>query len=223
MQKGNFSVISKGKHKNKKIPMPPPVKNHFSITPNKVKEAIFQIFDNNIHNVDNSLFVDLFAGSGQIGFEAVSRGFAGCIFFDISGDRQKNLKNWSRLNLLSDMNKCFFEKKDGVREFPKILGNTEDYLQKHGELQWIKHIAIFADPPYGLKYKQLLILEILIDLMLNVETGTSFSYTILIQTNADDLGKSGFSELESGDKRITHRRIFRKFAYGRHRLLLFGF
>lgn len=42
-------------------------------TPGRVKESLFSIL---MHRIDGSRFLDLFAGTGAIGFEAVSRGAA---------------------------------------------------------------------------------------------------------------------------------------------------
>ena len=48
-------------------------------TPDRVKEALFNILQ---FDLEGRLFLDLFAGSGQIGLEALSRGAAHCTFVD---------------------------------------------------------------------------------------------------------------------------------------------
>ena len=52
-------------------------------TTDKVKEALFSIIQN---EVPGSEFLDLFAGSGQIGIEAVSRGAVRATLVDKGGD-----------------------------------------------------------------------------------------------------------------------------------------
>ena len=50
-------------------------------TPDRVKEALFNILQ---FNVEGRVFLDLFAGSGQIGLEALSRGASRAVFVDQS-------------------------------------------------------------------------------------------------------------------------------------------
>ncbi len=50
-------------------------------TTDKVKEAMFNIVQ---FNVDGARVLDLFAGTGQLGIEALSRGAAECVFVDKS-------------------------------------------------------------------------------------------------------------------------------------------
>ena len=54
-------------------------------TTDQVKEAIFSTIQ---FEVEGSLFLDLFAGSGQMGIEALSRGARFCIFVDSSRQAQ---------------------------------------------------------------------------------------------------------------------------------------
>ncbi len=48
-------------------------------TTDRIKETLFNIIQN---DVEGSSFLDLFAGSGAIGIEALSRGAASCVFVD---------------------------------------------------------------------------------------------------------------------------------------------
>lgn len=52
-------------------------------TAERVKEALFSIIQ---FEVEGRQVLDLFAGSGQLGIEALSRGAAGCVFVDNSRD-----------------------------------------------------------------------------------------------------------------------------------------
>ena len=50
-------------------------------TTDRVKESLFNILQ---FQLEGRRFLDLFAGSGQIGLEALSRGAAQCVFVDAS-------------------------------------------------------------------------------------------------------------------------------------------
>ena len=50
-------------------------------TPDAVKEAIFSVIQ---FDVPHAAVLDLFAGSGQLGIEALSRGAKHCVFVDMS-------------------------------------------------------------------------------------------------------------------------------------------
>ncbi len=52
-------------------------------TTDRVKEALFDILQ---FSIEGRRFLDLFAGSGQIGLEALSRGAAQAVFVDVSRD-----------------------------------------------------------------------------------------------------------------------------------------
>jgi 16S rRNA (guanine966-N2)-methyltransferase len=63
--------IISGRLKGRRIPFNNKHFNNADITPQKVKEALFSIIGNDL---SGSTFLELFGGSGQIGFEAYSRG-----------------------------------------------------------------------------------------------------------------------------------------------------
>ena len=48
-------------------------------TSDRIKEAVFNILQ---FEIEGRRVLDLFAGSGQLGIEALSRGAAGCVFID---------------------------------------------------------------------------------------------------------------------------------------------
>ena len=97
----------------------------------KVKQAIFDILKNDI--VDKEV-LDLFAGSGSLGIEAVSRGAKKVIFVESSFKNQKLLKeNINMLNL-----------EDKVQV---ILANVSKFLDILYEKQQ-QFDLIFVDPPF---------------------------------------------------------------------------
>ena len=68
-------------------------------TSEKVKESIFSIIQ---FELEGAKFLDLFAGSGQIGIEALSRGAEMCVFVDSNRDSQNIIKeNLQSTNLFS--------------------------------------------------------------------------------------------------------------------------
>lgn len=89
-------VIS-GKAKGKRLKAPPGMDTR-PIT-DMIKEALFNILGNNIENAD---FLDLFAGSGSVGLEALSRDADRVIFVDNSPDALKAVKeNLEHCNFLN--------------------------------------------------------------------------------------------------------------------------
>lgn len=98
------------------------------------------IFDSLGSYILDKEVLELFAGSGALGLEALSRGAKSCVFVDISRDSQKaileNIKN------LRYLDRAKFFKSEAIR----FLKNCKD-----------KFDIIIADPPYDYKnYEELL-------------------------------------------------------------------
>lgn len=113
-------------------------------TSSRLRETLFNILQNEIEGAD---FLDIFAGSGAIGIEALSRGAHAVTF--IESDRQAYLAlqgNLKQLNI----------------EATLLFG---DYLKKMEGLQKSFHI-IFADAPYHLDVLQELIRKTVINNLL---------------------------------------------------------
>ena len=69
-------------------------------TTDRVKEAMFSILH---FRLPNAAVLDLFAGSGQLGIEAISRGAKICTFVDNSREAQKiQLQNLKLTNLFKN-------------------------------------------------------------------------------------------------------------------------
>ena len=97
-------------------------------TTGKVKESIFSIIQ---FDIEGRRVLDLFAGTGQLGIEALSRGAASCVFCD----QRKDAVQLVRDNLAV----CQLGDRATVRQ-----GDSIAYL-KSGE----KFDIIFLDPPYA--------------------------------------------------------------------------
>ena len=116
--------IISGKYKGKKI-------YGFDIegtrpTMDRVKESLFGIIQNNLKD---SICLDLFAGSGSLGIEALSNGAS--IFYFV--DKNKQILNILKNNLKGIENSILIEK---------------EYLMALEELKNKKFDVIFLDPPY---------------------------------------------------------------------------
>lgn len=117
-------------------------------TSDKVKEAIFSILYDNIFN---AVVVDLFAGTGNLGLEALSRGAMRAYFGDNSKESIKFIK--------ANVEKCGAESKSKI-----IFADYMKVLQRINE----KIDIFFVDPPYdsGLYEKVLTSIDTL-DLLSN--------------------------------------------------------
>ncbi len=98
-------------------------------TSDKVKEAIFSMIMNDI---PESCCVDLFAGTGALGIEALSRGATKCLFCD--SDRKSI--SYIRRNIKS----C------GIEENFRIV--EADYMKVLRKID-SKYDLFFIDPPYN--------------------------------------------------------------------------
>jgi 16S rRNA (guanine(966)-N(2))-methyltransferase RsmD len=97
-------------------------------TTDKVKESMFSIIQ---FDIEGRRALDLFAGTGQLGIEALSRGAAECIFVDHRADAVELIRENVRL--------CGLEDRAVIRR-----GDALAYLRS-GE----KFDLIFLDPPYA--------------------------------------------------------------------------
>jgi 16S rRNA (guanine966-N2)-methyltransferase len=101
-------------------------------TSSKVREAIFDILRNDI---PGSSFLDLYAGTGAVGFEALSRGAARTCFVEHDREAAKEISHYiSKIGL------------DGKTEV--FTGSAERFL-KRTEVADVTFDIIFADPPYA--------------------------------------------------------------------------
>lgn len=100
------------------------------VTSEKVRKAAFDILKQYI-DLDGAAVLDLFAGSGLYGFEAVSRGAARAAFVESSRDGAKALKDTSE----------YF----GLKQRVTILCQKVERFLSENHLQYD---IVFVDPPY---------------------------------------------------------------------------
>lgn len=94
-------------------------------TTDNVKEALFNIIQ---FDIEGRKVLDLFAGTGQLGIEALSRGASSCVFVDEKREALRIVKE--------NLKTC------GLSA-PAVQADAADYLRR-GE----RFDLIFVDPPY---------------------------------------------------------------------------
>ena len=104
-------------------------------TQDRIKETLFNMIQNDI---GGCVFVDIFAGSGGIGIEALSRGAKHCYFID---------NNKEACECISDNLK-----------FTKLIGDAtllkNDYSASLSLINESKVDIVFMDPPYEAGYEE---------------------------------------------------------------------
>jgi 16S rRNA (guanine(966)-N(2))-methyltransferase RsmD len=104
----------------------------------RIKKSLFSIFQN---QVGGARFLDLFAGSGSVGIEAISRGAALCCFVDNDKQCIEIIKqNIQRLKINRNAEVI---RSDVFRAIKRLAGSEE------------KFNIIFVGPPYGLNLEHL--------------------------------------------------------------------
>lgn len=101
-------------------------------TSDRVKEAIFNIIQ---FDIEGRRVLDLFAGSGQLAIEALSRGAAYAALVDQSAEAVKVIKG--------NLKKAKFDQKASVyqSDYLRFLATTREQFD-----------IIFLDPPYAEKF-----------------------------------------------------------------------
>ncbi|MBU5626324.1 16S rRNA (guanine(966)-N(2))-methyltransferase RsmD [Oscillibacter sp. MSJ-2] len=98
-------------------------------TTDRVKEGMFSILQ---FDLEGRRVLDLFAGTGQLGIEALSRGAAFAVFVDHRFDAVKLIRENLKVTDLADRAKV-------------VSGDAMEYLSSLRE----KFDIILLDPPYG--------------------------------------------------------------------------
>ncbi len=126
--------IISGSLKGRKIPSVFDVKN-VSPSSDFLKGVLFNVIGSDI---EGKVFCDLYAGTGNIGFEAVSRGAAFCIFVETSPDLISIIIKLSKQFDIEERVRII--KKDVLKALDKDKGFLKEYRPDY----------IFIDPPYNL-------------------------------------------------------------------------
>ncbi|KAB3535220.1 16S rRNA (guanine(966)-N(2))-methyltransferase RsmD [Alkaliphilus pronyensis] len=100
-------------------------------TSDRVKESIFNILQ---YNINDSIIIDLYAGTGNLGIEALSRGAQKCYFVDQDSNSIEIIKE----NL----------KKTKLSEGAEIIKSDSKAAINGFKTKNIMADLIFMDPPY---------------------------------------------------------------------------
>ena len=173
--------ISGGKHKRKYINTP----HNFNTRPtsSRLRESIFNILLHSKYLPKNFIdmeVIDIFAGSGALGLESLSRGCKHCTFIDFSQEaietitkniqilkeeKNTNIIRSNAINPINSKNKfdlCFFDPPYDIKNFSTILGkwiksnlmkeNTIYVYEKHKNslLKLDKNIEIIEHKKQGI-------------------------------------------------------------------------
>ncbi|MBQ7847179.1 MAG: 16S rRNA (guanine(966)-N(2))-methyltransferase RsmD [Clostridia bacterium] len=105
-------------------------------TAERVKEAVFSMIQ---FEIDGKRVLDLFAGSGQMGLEALSRGAAKATFVDLNQEAAAIVKSNA--------------KKTGLFERSVVLSTDyKSFIRGNGGKN--KYDVVFLDPPYNSDFVQ---------------------------------------------------------------------
>ncbi|WP_374498243.1 16S rRNA (guanine(966)-N(2))-methyltransferase RsmD [Vogesella indigofera] len=126
-QQRNKVRIIAGKYRRRLLPFPDV--DGLRPTPDRVRETVFNWLADRVENAD---CLDLFAGSGAMGFEAASRGARKVVLVE---------KSRTALQCLRDSKTLL-----AAAEVQLHSGAAEDYLARSAE----RFDLIFLDPPYAL-------------------------------------------------------------------------
>ena len=101
-------------------------------TSDRIKESLFSIL-NGMINFDDTIVLDLFAGTGALGLEAISRGSLQAVFVDLE-----------TVNIIRDnVNRAHFNEQSEI-----IRGDVFKAIKKFADNQRQFNL-IFCDPPYN--------------------------------------------------------------------------
>ncbi|MHB8155333.1 MAG: 16S rRNA (guanine(966)-N(2))-methyltransferase RsmD [Candidatus Omnitrophota bacterium] len=117
--------ITTGKYRNRKLHMPKGIRP----TQDKVRKAIFDI----LGDISGLIFLELFAGSGAVGFEALSRGIAELTLVECNPDSVLAIKRNIALLKAPACKLYYLEAEKAV----KLMGLDKKSFD-----------IIFIDPPY---------------------------------------------------------------------------
>lgn len=152
-------------------------------TSERIKGAIFSSIQ---FDVENRRVLDLFAGSGQLGFEALSRGAESVTFVDSERDAMEIVKKNAR-----DLD--FFD----VSKFS--VADYRNYIRKASGRD--KFDLVFIDPPYAM--------ECCVDAAMRLREAE------LIIPGAIVVLESGTETVDVNDPRLSGFEFVKSTAYGK--------
>ena len=156
-------------------------------TTDRIKETLFNILQ---QDIPGAYFLDLFAGSGQIGLEALSRGAAYCVFAENAKKAQACIEDNIAFTKFTNNSKLL--KMDAVSAIASLEGKyTFD--------------VIFMDPPYDRGLEKEVLERLLHSSILKKDT--LIVVEAFLDTEFDDILEMGY-ELVKYKKYKTNAHVF---------------
>ncbi len=188
VKKGKGLRIQTGELKGRSIPSVITGEGKSNFTPGIIKKSLFDILES-LHlqgrlNLGETAFLDLFAGSGQIGIEALSRGFGRAVFLELAWDRYDSLKA-----VLEKLGKPHKLMRKDVFRFHKGFDIPETSK------------VFFLDPPYSFWEKKSAKIKTIVEAILDNEPGVA---AIIIQAPSA-LDWEGFTPRSFGRNTLNVR------------------
>ena len=152
-------------------------------TSERIKEAIFSAIQ---FDVDGRYVLDLFAGSGQMGLEALSRGATKATFIDSSREAMEIVKQNARTT-------GFFD----VSHF--LVSDWRNYIRKASGRE--QYDLVFVDPPYAMECC--------------ADAAAYLKKAKLIIPGAIVVLESGEEEISAEDPRLSGYRVIKSTHYGK--------
>jgi 16S rRNA (guanine(966)-N(2))-methyltransferase RsmD len=179
----------------------PNVFNVKNVSPSSdfLKGVLFNVVGDDI---SGAVFCDLYAGTGNVGFEALSRGAAFCIFVETAPEL---------ISLIIKLSKQF-----GVEEKVKIIKKDALKALEKGILDEYKPDYIFVDPPYDKGFCETAINKIITEYYPNKKTEGGETYgredkiNIIVQHDKREILSSEYPPYKLINKK-THGKSFLSF------------
>jgi 16S rRNA (guanine966-N2)-methyltransferase len=131
--------IIAGKYRGRKLKSPPSLQTR--PTSDRLRETLFNIL---AARIEGARFLDLCAGSGAVGIEALSRGAAHVAFVDRSRKMYALIEtNLKSLSVSDD-------------EIEVVSKEALEFLSRHAKKEAVAFDIIFLDPPYAMDYEAVL-------------------------------------------------------------------
>ena len=152
-------------------------------TSERIKEAIFSSIQ---FDVEDRRVLDLFAGSGQMGLEALSRGAQKATFIDLSREAMEIVKQNCRIT-------GFFDRSHF------LVSDWKNYIRKAAGREQFD--LVFVDPPYAMACC--------------ADAANYLAEKELIIPGAIVVLESGEEEINADDPRLSGYRVIKSTHYGK--------
>jgi 16S rRNA (guanine(966)-N(2))-methyltransferase RsmD len=131
--------IISGIYRGRQLKSPPSAQTR--PTPDRLRETLFNVL---APRIEDARFLDLCAGTGAVGIEALSRGAEHVTFVDQSRKMCALIEaNTSALGI-------------DAKEFEIVNADASGYLRRHAKKEQEPFDIIFFDPPYAADYEAVL-------------------------------------------------------------------